>query len=423
MPSMQVLPGKFELHRLESVANQDKTKNSSNSNANTASKLARSTTEGGMAAKEAAGGVGRAFDAHHDYHESFSGQAPAVTARRRTALVEPDSTEEQARHFSPVVTALTVHVETEDERETNSGVHATGGGVSVGINLGGGGAAIPASPPSSPAYVTTAPERVAVGPKAAAEAEAKTKGCEVSSPSGGGGPAPTALIDLPATPLLPAALLTGAATMKKAEEGEKNSATGAGAGAIVVHQLQPPRPPPVRLGRGRKLCPNCNALTKSAVKQCRECHHFFSPASSRLRPPPRVEPKENENVAMPTRRRVRPSQRLVEYECESMGPSGGGAGGGGAGAAQEAGRLVGGGVTGTTRRPLATSPPSNGGGGTNHIATSGGGGGRPAASDGGRMAKKSASTTGGGSGTGGAVSAPVATTPTPKRSHKRKVCP
>ena len=70
---------------------------------------------------------------------------------------------------------------------------------------------------------------------------------------------------------------------------------------------------PLRLGRGRKQCPNCKATTKSAVKQCRECNYIFTPASSRLRAPPR-EPKENAHEPMPARRRLRPSQRLIEYE-------------------------------------------------------------------------------------------------------------
>ena len=81
-----------------------------------------------------------------------------------------------------------------------------------------------------------------------------------------------------------------------------NPAPSAGAGT---------RSGPLRLGRGRKQCPNCKTTTKSAVKQCRECRHIFTSASSCSRAP-LCEINGNSHEPIPARRKVRPSQRLID---------------------------------------------------------------------------------------------------------------
>lgn len=256
--------------------------------------------------------------------------------------------------------------------------------------------AVPVSPPSSPLEVSAQPETMnnpeqesilasmentvefpkAAPPiaKAGLESNSKTQANESAvnvqqSPVGGGTHAAHSAVKIP--------LLS--ATSDGGEDFVKSNAkASAGAGMPSA---------PLRLGRGRKQCPSCKATTKSAVKQCRECKHIFCPASSRLRAPPR-EPKENADEPMPARRRLRPSQRLIEYELyEGSG-------------ADEGNR------SSTARRP---SNIVNGGGNANQSVDSSASGGQPAASYV-EVSKKSASS--------GGVGRPANP---PKRSHKRKV--
>lgn len=323
----------------------------------------------------------------------------AAATRARPTTVEPESSD---RHLSATVVHTAAAADDNDDGEV----------LPAALPLVAG-AAIPVSPPSSPTHVTSQHDVAAVaeaGARAAGEVVPRTDNAvaEVKqSPSGGGVTAAAPGVKIP-PPSLPAPALARDSGAEEIKEGDgAEPATGSG-GGVSPASAATPVAPPVRLGRGRKLCPNCNALTKSAVKQCRECKHFFSPASSRLRPPTR-EPKENDEDAIPARRRLRPSQRLIEYELYEAGshPSGGGE-------ADSSSR--------SARRPLANFSPANTGGGGNHrMVAGGGGGGRPAAADAGGVTKKSVAAGGGGG--GGARSATDGTAPAqpPKRSHKRKV--
>lgn len=369
--------------------------------------------------------------------------AAAATAatRARPATVEPDSHHREERRHTPAVAVTTASAAAAPATAT-AGPSTRGGTVAASALLpyDGRGSAVPVSPPSSPTHAT-GQRQTAGGPSAAAGAGAATvagaagAGGVVAfeesarvhqSPSGGGGPAtPAAAVNMPPADLPPPALSatpTPTPAAARAELGVRSGETAvvtAGVGAGSGPAALPPSPllptgsspvpaapaapvPQLRLGRGRKLCPNCNALTKSAVKQCRECQHFFSPASSRLRPPPR-EPKENEEAPMPPRRRLRPSQRLIEYELSEASP---------AALAREAadGGGCGRSLSASARRPLAST--TAGGGGANQRVASGGGGGRPAAAD--CAAGKKPLPLGGGNEGRGAVQPP-------KRSHKRKV--
>ncbi|CAM9640750.1 unnamed protein product [Pylaiella littoralis] len=255
--------------------------------------------------------------------------------------------------------------------ETDASLPAAAGVDEAAAGGGGNRAAIPMSPPSSPTHVAVAPvqEQVAAAPATAAtpmEAEVPP----VPSPA----------------PAIPA--VTASVAAVRAPISADTPAAAA------------PAPAPVRLGRGRKLCPNCKALTKSAVKQCRACKHVFSPASARLRAQSR-EPKENEEVPVLPRRRTRPSQRLLESLVESAQPPPSSAA--------------------PARRPLAAS--SSGGGANQHVDPgAGGGGGRPVVGDG--VAIKMACSGSGGGGGGGSVRQKQEheqQQQPPKRSHKRKV--
>lgn len=328
--------------------------------------------------------------------------AAAAAPREGPAKVEPDSLHRLERHSMPATTSSNTPSHGADDADVTAADE--GAVVTPFGEEGGGGAAVPVSPPSSPAHVVTQPDaletpgalttpRVVVPVTTVAEEkelEASSKASlEIQQfPSGSGGLASQAgVVKIPSTASLPSIL-----------------------------SVNSKKPVPIRLGRGRKLCPNCNALTKSAVKQCRECHHFFSPASSRLRPPP-AEPKENEELPIPPRRKLRPSQRLIEYELYEAASSSAGA------AVKESndGRPV-------ARRPLGASNTS---GGTNHDVVSSGGGGRPAPADGLGAAKKMAAVSSGRSSGGGPKSVvdgggmppqqQQQQLQPPKRSHKRKV--
>lgn len=416
-------------------------------------------------AAESSTGVARAEE------PELSAELSEVRSRHSSSPVKVEPDPEEARHPSAVVATAGGSRETNgnmatEEEEANITV-----GPSVDTKIsnkdssnrsgsrgGSGGAAIPVSPPSSPAYVATQHMPVPEAMKEARGAGAETVGAEeakedvsvllvsnvtkaeVESSSGVGKPvAPTKPIGVPATAIPPSAgvpspaaattVNTVVAATDAGSTGDSSKQTQASAIAAPDTTTRPP--PPVKLGRGRKLCPNCHALTKSAVKQCRECNHIFSPACSRLRPAPRADPKEIEDLTVTSRRRLRPSQRLIEYECEAVGPSSlapTGASGGAPGAvvatvatvaaSSEAGK--GPGLGTATRRPLATNIMNAGGGGANLIAASGvGGGGKPAAAGGaGGMTKKSLAAGTGGS---GAKSAGDGAAAPPKRSHKRKV--
>lgn len=366
--------------------------------------------------------------------EAAEASAAAKTPhdRHSPAKVEPDS---EVRHRSAVVgeSGHGVNVNIAAEADVSVGLQLD---TNAEADIGAGGASIPISPPSSPAHVgmkhgmPSEAEKEQLAKALDTDAESnlpvqiatKVGEGEVRSPSGGGGPAPAAPAQVPSTPLprtaLSAAMEVAAASGGTGESGQEPPAPAAfatptatpteeGSEMLTVATVAGERlpPPPVRLGRGRKLCPNCHALTKSAVKQCRECHHVFSPASSRLRPPPRAEPTENEDVTITSRRRLRPSQRLMEYDCEAAGPS-----------SPVSFGTVGAGST-AIRRPLAANAANGGGGGVNLISA--GGGGRPAAAGGaGGMTKKSTSAGAGGE---GAKSAADSMPTPPKRSHKRKV--
>lgn len=410
--------------------------------------------------------------------------APADEETARCAA-SPELVSEETRHQSPVVVAAALiarsgpdgDMETDDEkRDDGRRVEGAAGNRTVGSsvsdtkieknsssnrndnNSNGGGDAVPVSPPSSPAYVDTRHEPSADGMKEMArtgsESEPLDVKDEVGSPSGGGGPAPTTppteVLSTPspspaepsaaaaATVASPTAVVATDAAGLKSDESIRDLSTTANSDSVVgivdgepkttsasVPTAAVPRPPPpIKLGRGRKLCPNCHALTKSAVKQCRECNHVFSPASSRLRPSSRTAPKVVEEVTISSRRRLRPSQRLIEYECEAVGPSSSSSAAGSAGgAAQVAGDTDGAAAAATVAEPqllLPTNAANGGGGGANLIAASGGGGGgRPAAVSGaGGMTKTSTPTGPGGS---GAKSARDSAGAPPKRSHKRKV--
>ncbi|CAM9538590.1 unnamed protein product [Scytosiphon promiscuus] len=197
---------------------------------------------------------------------------------------EQQQEQEQQRHQQPAMVIVA------DDAAPAGG--DAGGAAAISGRGAASGAEIPMSPPSSPTHVATVAtasqdERaggsstVVPGPQpGATETSAGAEGEPAPHPPGSGG------------------------TTTKPPGG----AAGAGGDAPAV------APPvvPVRLGRGRKLCPSCKALTKSAVKQCRECKHVFNPASSRLRAQQQhLQPKENEVPALP-RRRHRPSQRLLE---------------------------------------------------------------------------------------------------------------
>lgn len=272
-------------------------------------------------------------------------------------------------------------------------------GVSVWEGVGGksgGGDAIPVSPasPGHEAAPTDPTESQAVGNVGAGCAG--DLGKAVQSPASGGVPATSAGTDKSKTPPPSSGML--AETPAGVIRGVAATGTGVTEGSVVVPRSATTGH--VRLGRGRKLCPKCGALTKSAVKQCRECDHVFSPASSRSRAVPRL-PKENEDV-ITSRRRSRPSQRLMEYACDRYGSS-----------AASGSTVTQSGLG--TRRPLAASTPANGGGGANHIAASGAGGGRPAAADDGM---KKLTPNPDERSVKGTVEGPVP----PKRTPKRKVC-
>lgn len=306
--------------------------------------------------------------------------------RARPTRVEPDSQEE---HVSTMVVAPL--------NSSSSGATKYGNakGVTTAMAL----PAVPVSPPSSPLQVSVQQEAAMNDPelepsvasmektvaspeaappiaKAEPESNLKTEANQSAvkvqqSPVGGGAPAAPSAVKIP--PL--SAMSDGGKDLV-----ESSAKASASAGTTSA---------PLRLGRGRKQCPSCKATTKSAVKQCRECKHVFSPASSRLRAPPR-EPKGDDDEPIPARRRLRPSQRLIEYELYEGSGSG----------ADEGNRLS------TTRRP---SHASNGGGTANRSVDSSASGGRPAVSCG-DVSKKLASS--------GGVDGPA---PPPKRSHKRKV--
>ena len=289
--------------------------------------------------------------------------------------VEPDL---QERHPSAMVVAA---------GSTPSGAvaHGKGKGVTAAVTL----PAVPVSPPSSPTHVSTqqmVARMASAGAPAAATAAAPVAGArsgeksvvnqqstvELQESPGGSGGAPTtpAAVEIP--------LLSAISDGKESVE---SNAAVAIAGPTA----------PARLGRGRKRCPNCKATTKSAVKQCRECNHVFSPASSRLRAPSQ-EPKENEDEQMPARRRLRPSQRLIEYELYETSTA--------------AGDESNGPPMRSTRRPLGAS---SAGGDANQRVDSSVSGGRPAMAN--NAASKTLASTG-----GAEVPAQL-----PKRSHKRKV--
>lgn len=319
--------------------------------------------------------------------------AVADTTRARPTTVEPESSD---RHLSAMVVTTT---------GDTAAAAADGAVLPAALPLVAG-AAIPVSPPSSPTHVTSQHGVALARARIPGEMVPSTNNAIVEakqSPSGGGGPAALAGVEIPPSSLPAPALARASVAEGKEGDGGAGSATGSGIGPSSAATPVPP----VRLGRGRKLCPNCHALTKSAVKQCRECKHFFSPASSRLRPPAR-EPKENDEDTIPARRRLRPSQRLIEYELYEAGS-----------------QATGGGDVDSTsrsaRRPLANYSPANtaGGGANHHVVSGGGGGGRPAAADAGAVPKKSV--VAGGGGGGGARSMTDVTGQAPKRSHKRKV--
>ncbi|CAM9119346.1 unnamed protein product [Ectocarpus sp. 12 AP-2014] len=310
----------------------------------------------------------------HQPHEQQQQQAADVAGMVRPQAwyaansVEPDSQDDQqqqqilsSKQHAMVFVADDPAASAEEEKREAAAFAAAAGS----------GAAIPMSPPSSPTHV--APTRLS----AAAEAQ------EVVA----------AVVEAPKPE-------TAAAAAAAAQEVQSPPAPGLPASAVVeggggpVSSSGPPAAAaaaavPVRLGRGRKLCPSCKALTKSAVKQCRLCHHVFNPVS-RMRAQHR-QPKENEDAPVLPRRRHRPSQRLLESRVVSAAtnpqvaaPAGGEGAVGGAASA---------------RRPLAAF---NGGGDTNQRVASG------------AMAATTVATK-----RTGAVSA--SGEQAPKRSHKRKV--
>lgn len=315
--------------------------------------------------------------------------AVAATARARPTTVEPESSD---RHLSTMVVT-----------SGHPAAAAADGEVLPAALLVVSGAAIPVSPPSSPTHVASQHDVASARARVPGEVVPSTDNAIVEvkqSPSGGEGPAALAGVEIPPSSLPAPALTRASVAESKEGDGGAESATGSGISPSAATPV-----PPVRLGRGRKLCPNCHALTKSAVKQCRECKHFFSPASSRLRPPAR-EPKENDEDTIPARRRLRPSQRLIEYELYEAGSQA--TGGGDVDSSSR-----------SARRPLANYSPANtaGGGANHHVLSGGGGGGRPAEADAGAVTKKSVVA----GGAGGARSVTDGSAHAPKRSHKRKV--
>ncbi|CAB1116148.1 unnamed protein product [Ectocarpus sp. CCAP 1310/34] len=302
----------------------------------------------------------------HQPHEQQQQQAADVAGIVKPQAwcaansVEPDSQDDQqhqqrynSKQHAMVLVADDLAASAEVKRE------AGGGG-------GGSGAAIPISPPSSPTHV--APTRL---PAAAEAQEVVAAVVEAPKPETAAAAAAAQALPSPPAPGLPA------------------SAVAEGVGGPVSSSGPPAAAVPVRLGRGRKLCPSCKALTKSAVKQCRLCHHVFNPVS-RMRAQHR-EPKENEDAPVLPRRRHRPSQRLLESRVVSA-----------AAGPQEAAPTGGEAAVGRAasgRRPLAAFM---GGGDTNQRVASGAMAATPVATN-----------------KTGAVSA--SGEQAPKRSHKRKV--
>lgn len=345
-----------------------------------------------------------------DYKKYQQQQQKQKEATSAMHMVEPDSRVAQGGRHTPPSPVLG-HTA---NATTNDGIVASPAPLPLDGRV-----AVPVSPLSFPTHDTAQHATSKLAAEAAKGTAVVitgvTSGVARSSFSGAAVTASSAAVMIPQTTaagLLPSPRPT---MNEKADTGgrDKTVATAAAVDPAVVwsdKKVTPPNPVPVRLGRGRKLCPNCHALTKSAVKQCRECKHFFSPASSRLRAPPR-EPKENEEVSIPARRRLRPSQRLIEYELYEASSAS-------AASAVAAAAAAGGDGRSQTaaRRPLGASST---GGGVNQRVTSGGGGGRAAtAGNGGMAAKNLASSS---CEAGGARPAADGTLQPPKRSHKRKV--
>ena len=260
--------------------------------------------------------------------------------------VEPDAEEEKAREQSQLQLQqrqhqpkrhphLTVVTDTDAATAMPPTTDADAGG--------GGGAAIPMSPPSSPTHVVAAHSQDQLVVAA---------------------PAPNATTKSVDTDLPPVVAPSPTSTAPPQQVTVADDAASPPAEAAPAA--------PIRLGRGRKLCPNCKALTKSAVKQCRECGHIFNPVSQRLRAQHR-EPKENEEVPILPRRRHRPSQRLLESLVEPEEPSSSHAA---TTTAAAAGESDGGQApSALTRRPLGSASNSGGDGNQRVVSTPPAGGG------------------------------------------------
>ncbi|CAM9332361.1 unnamed protein product [Choristocarpus tenellus] len=96
---------------------------------------------------------------------------------------------------------------------------------------------------------------------------------------------------------------------------EEASHADEGGGEGEANRLTMKLPAPEKLGRGRKRCPNCRALVKSAVKQCSTCNFQFrsSIAAARMRYSPRADAPQDENL-ITERRHTKPSMRLQEHQ-------------------------------------------------------------------------------------------------------------